>query len=209
MNARHETKPDGSHDEDCKYCAHSGAFEALKKGATAPASSEPAEGSLAAEVLALSALLREAAHLLGDEGNPAAEAEYLKALEGRPTLKLASGAPHMTEGARLIAEERLRQLEKEGWTPQHDDDHSSGELAWAAACYAAPERIYTHRRFAHSLSFSDPWPFDEKYDKRPYDGNVARPEKATREQRISLLVRAGGLIAAEIERLQRVGAKKS
>lgn len=36
-----------------------------------------------------------------------------------------------------IAAERTRQIEREGYTPEHDDTHDGGELALAAACYAA------------------------------------------------------------------------
>lgn len=35
-----------------------------------------------------------------------------------------------------IAAERQRQIEVEGWTPNHDDEHDRGEMANAAACYA-------------------------------------------------------------------------
>lgn len=40
-----------------------------------------------------------------------------------------------SEGARLIAAERLRQVQEEGWKPSHDDDHGAGELAGAAVAY--------------------------------------------------------------------------
>ncbi len=40
-------------------------------------------------------------------------------------------------GAERIAAERKRQIEVEGWTPEHDRQHSSGDLARAASCYAA------------------------------------------------------------------------
>ena len=33
--------------------------------------------------------------------------------------------------------ERTRQIEAEGWTPEHDDEHSTGGMAFAAAAYAA------------------------------------------------------------------------
>ena len=33
-----------------------------------------------------------------------------------------------------IREERVRQIEKEGWTLEHDDSHTEGEMALAAAC---------------------------------------------------------------------------
>ena len=35
-----------------------------------------------------------------------------------------------------VAAERRRQIEAEGWTPEHDDEHSAGQLAGAAGCYA-------------------------------------------------------------------------
>ena len=39
-------------------------------------------------------------------------------------------------GTELIAEERQRQIEVEGWTPEHDDEHDSGELSCAGELYA-------------------------------------------------------------------------
>ncbi|HHG5409119.1 TPA: hypothetical protein ACPWMT_005896, partial [Pseudomonas aeruginosa] len=35
-----------------------------------------------------------------------------------------------------VQAERRRQVEAEGWTPEHDDGHSHGQMARAAACYA-------------------------------------------------------------------------
>lgn len=46
------------------------------------------------------------------------------------------------DGATRIADERKRQIEKEGWTPNHDDEHEENELAFAAVCYAAPEPMF-------------------------------------------------------------------
>lgn len=77
-------------------------------------------------------------------------------------------------GAELIAQERQRQVEQEGWTPEHDARHVNGELAEAAAAYATG-----------TLSL---WPWGLSWWK-PKD-------------RISNLVRAGALIAAEIDRIQ-------
>ena len=48
----------------------------------------------------------------------------------------------MSKGAEMIAAERRRQVEKEGWTAEHDSGHPSGELAMAAACYATMYRAY-------------------------------------------------------------------
>jgi hypothetical protein len=48
-------------------------------------------------------------------------------------------------GVERIADERLRQIMTEGYSAEHDDGHIHGELAMAAACYAAPERLYEMR----------------------------------------------------------------
>lgn len=57
-----------------------------------------------------------------------------------------------------IAAERKRQIEVEGWTLEHDDMHEDGELAKAAACYAAPEYQYqSNGRVDYSLPIG--WPF--------------------------------------------------
>lgn len=87
-------------------------------------------------------------------------------------------------GVALIAAERQRQIESEGWTPEHDDEHGDGEIAAAAACYASPA-------WSRMRSHQPPllWPWDEQWWK-PGD-------------RIRELVKAGALIAAEIDRLQR------
>lgn len=110
-------------------------------------------------------------------------------------------------GVERIAEERARQVAQEGYSAQHDDDHGDGAIAAAAACYAAPFRIYALDEHAAGLHFGDPWPWSSDYDKRPYRGNVPDPESATPEQRLRLLVKAGALIAAEIDRLLRAGVK--
>jgi hypothetical protein len=104
-------------------------------------------------------------------------------------------------GATRIVDERKRQIEKEGWTPEHDDQHGESELALAAVCYAAPEPLYVHRSFNVNGSdhhFVDPWPeeWGDIWDKRP-------AKKPTDAQRIRMLEKAGALIAAEIDRLLR------
>lgn len=90
----------------------------------------------------------------------------------------------MKDGAELIAKERKRQIEKEGWTKQHDRDmHDEGELLRAAICYA--------RAGTEDIDFDEArqdWPWSSKWWKP--------------EDRIRNLVKAGALIAAEIDRLQ-------
>jgi hypothetical protein len=88
-------------------------------------------------------------------------------------------------GVDLIAAERLRQVEAEGWTAEHDDEHTTGELATAAACYALPS---VHRRFDGGMPAF--WPFE------------MGAWKPSPDDRIRELVKAGALIAAEIDRLQ-------
>jgi hypothetical protein len=105
-------------------------------------------------------------------------------------------------GIERIAQERQRQIEKEGWTPEHDAEHTSGELALAAVCYAASAadtRIYQLKQFAASVAFTDPWPWADRWDKRPYNGNVLK--SPSKKQVLRMLEKAGALIAAEIDRL--------
>ncbi len=83
-----------------------------------------------------------------------------------------------------ILAERLRQVAQEGFDGDHDNEHSNGQLAMAAACYAAPEPIEIRH-------YNDPWPWDVSWDKR---------QKHDRRRQ---LVIAGALIVAEIERLDR------
>lgn len=112
----------------------------------------------------------------------------------------------MSEGAKRIARERQRQIKKLGWTPEHDDEHDDGSLAMAAACYAAPERIYVRKEFAAGESFVDPFPWHDA-DARPHNGNVLK--EPTEAQRLRLLEKAGALIAAEIDRVLRERASPS
>lgn len=108
---------------------------------------------------------------------------------------------HQKSGAELIAAERQRQYRPqstggEGYNETHDDLHTDGQFADAAACYADmaasvvrgahPEEVQElYLSGAHGLV----WPWEE-VDFRP-----GTP--------IQMLVKAGALIAAEIDRLQR------
>jgi len=115
------------------------------------------------------------------------------------------------EGTALITAERRRQVTEEGWLPEHDDGHKQGELAVAAACYAMPELLYVYREVGRHRKFADPWPWPAHYDKRPRVPS-AHPLETLAEHnrtfdppsvRIRELVKAGALIAAEIDRLRR------
>ncbi|MEZ2410592.1 hypothetical protein AB6806_27725 [Bosea sp. RCC_152_1] len=95
-----------------------------------------------------------------------------------------------------VLAERRRQTASEGWTAEHDDQHSAGELAKAAACYAAgttfERELSAEERRAHRTKQTKTeglWPWDRSWWK---------PADRRRD-----LVKAGALILAEIERLDR------
>lgn len=46
----------------------------------------------------------------------------------------------MKTGIELIEKERQRQIEKEGWTPEHDTQYKNGELFIAALCYMESDK---------------------------------------------------------------------
>lgn len=92
-------------------------------------------------------------------------------------------------GIDLIARERNRQIQHEGWDANHDEGHDAEELAEAAACYIMPAR-------ARALGCTDdPFLWPGNWDWKP-----------TSEDRIRELVKGGALAAAEIDRLQREAA---
>lgn len=106
----------------------------------------------------------------------------------------AQGVKSLSNAVQSVIAERQRQQSAEGWTSKHDDKHDNNELAFAASCYAF-----------HSAAAS--WNFED--DGTPYDIHPApknwpwAPEwwKPTNPRRD--LVKAGALILAEIERIDR------
>ena len=116
----------------------------------------------------------------------------------------------MKTGSELIADERNRQVNVEHYSAKHDDLFTNGELSAAANCYAAPEHIYIKDDRATAFIFSDPWPWSDIVDKRYTDesGNSLPQPNIYSEDRIDFLVKAGALIAAEIDRLHRVSTTK-
>ena len=96
----------------------------------------------------------------------------------------------------LIQEERERQINKEGWTRNRDDNiHFQGNLAKAAACYASPTTLFAVEcsNDGKEFVFEDAWPWASRWDKR---------KKHSRMRQLQI---AGALIVAEMERLQRLG----
>ena len=113
-------------------------------------------------------------------------------------------------GVELIAEERIRQVVVERWSTKHDDDHDEGELALAAVCYASPQPLFVKTDLLQGVSFIDPWPWDHDSDsdKRSFmtenDPQELIPNADVElPLRRRMLVKAGALIAAEIDRLNR------
>jgi len=94
------------------------------------------------------------------------------------------------EVVRAIERERLRQVEVEGFDDDHDAQHTPGELAQAAACYAL-------------VGYWDaPLDGDVPPAAWPWEKAAWKPKDPRRN-----LVRAAALIVAEIEKLDR-GTKK-
>ena len=60
-----------------------------------------------------------------------------------------------SRAARDVLTERCRQVEVEGWTPEHDDVCRHGDMATAAACYATMGRHH----FPNPGSPPPQWPW--------------------------------------------------
>ena len=114
----------------------------------------------------------------------------------------------MSKGIELIAAERQRQIDEEGWTSEHDDSHDKGELADAAAVYARVTQANVLRVIEQPYVHGWPWdiewlkPFGEPPASNPY-----YKHSFPVVDRLRCLVKAGALIAAEIDRLQRIEAQ--
>lgn len=92
-------------------------------------------------------------------------------------------------GVDQIRAERERQISGEGWGSEHDDEHTEGEMIAASIAYA----VAAHDQvIGEALPDGPPatWPWEAGWWKRDADP-------------IRNLVKAGALIAAEIDRLDR------
>lgn len=94
-----------------------------------------------------------------------------------------------------IADERLRQIEGEGFTREHDDNHDPGELAAAGAAYAvnASDELHPFSQGDGQRRAPPSWPWDIGW---------WRPKNPRRD-----LVRAAALLVAEIERIDRAAER--
>ncbi len=104
--------------------------------------------------------------------------------------------PHtnLGPGVSAIATERQRQVNDNGMTPEHDLRYRRGELAWAALAYVQLAAMDLEGGGREHIATAGPpncWPWDRLWWK-PVD---------TRRD----LVRAGALIAAQLDALESQG----
>lgn len=113
------------------------------------------------------------------------------------TAKATSvGIIELLSGVELISAERARQISKEEWTPKHDDTHHQFELPLAAISYVTAVVLPDEWLNGQQKQTRPPkhWPWAKKWWK-PSDDPVRN------------LIKAGALIAAEIDRLNRRKSK--
>ena len=99
-------------------------------------------------------------------------------------------------GSELIAAERQRQIDVEGWSSNHDDKQMRGDLIASAHAYL--HEAETQIMFGLPVSrdrVPKKWPWDKKWWK-PSDDPIRN------------LVKVGALIAAAIDKLQREKARE-
>ncbi len=117
--------------------------------------------------------------------------------EDRDVRNIASElrANGVTDALLAVAAERVRQVSVEGWTPEHDDRHVEYEMAAAAGTYARYAGLSRNDRgLARGLT-PVKWPWDSSWWK---------PTTRRRD-----LEKAGALIIAEMERLERAEAREA
>lgn len=98
----------------------------------------------------------------------------------------AAGISHV---ALEVLEERQRQITEKGFTPEHDDQWTHGQLAGAAGSYALFSIFSDSTRAGLQFSVPEMWPWDDEWWK---------PKGRRRD-----LIRAAALIIAEVERIDR------
>jgi len=94
-----------------------------------------------------------------------------------------------------IDAERKRQINQEGYTQRHDDQHTSGALVFGGAvyaCFAGDELSGEHPKERDGVI--------EYYRKRwPFAPNTFKPADDPRRT----LIKAAAMIVAEIEKIDR------
>lgn len=97
-----------------------------------------------------------------------------------------------SKAARDVLAERARRIEAEGWTAEHDAMHDNGELSAAAVAYIIHGQSW-ETQVTGGVPLPTRWPWHLRFWK---------PTNRRRD-----LVKAGALILAEIERLDRLAAR--
>jgi hypothetical protein len=98
-------------------------------------------------------------------------------------------------GIELIKEERDRQINEKGWTAEHDDSENvRGELSMSGSMYAQHASYQCKHPYAH-ISHDIPYDWPDGWSGEWWNPSI---------DPIRNLTRAGALIAAEIDRLQRI-----
>lgn len=105
----------------------------------------------------------------------------------------------LTQAARDVLAERQRQVSVEGWTLEHDDEHSEGQIAGAAGCYA---RHVNARAWVFGVPGIDDYASQSAPPAWPWDEIWWKPSTPRRD-----LVKAGALILAELERMDRAAVR--
>lgn len=119
-----------------------------------------------------------------DEASPEAVLSLLASLEAAEKRIAELEARAFNPAILDVIAERQRQQSVEGWMPEHDDEHCNGELAMAAVCYI-------NETGTVNRNGGKPWGW-------PWDASWWKPNARRRN-----LVKAGALILAEIERIDR------
>lgn len=130
-----------------------------------------------------------------DTPDPRCDCPRCSALRGDEQRDSAEGVA--LDGAAMIAAERRRQIMVEGRTADHDDSHDGGELIDAARCYIVsaeatgfgPDCVTFRGGYRPGEGNPPIWPWNDGW--KP-SGDAVRD-----------LVKAGALLAAEIDRRTR------
>lgn len=127
-------------------------------------------------------------------------------LAAAPPAPQPSLAGEVSEGARDVLAERQRQVEVEGWTHEHDDQHTNMEMAYAASAYLGPVWMAPPAVSGGDFTVSSKPLFDFPPIQWAWHREWWKPGGDSAEDYRWRLVRGAALALAEIERLDRAEA---